>query len=288
MLTINKEIADVRIEKALFFDNAGAMADHIQIEIATNEPWHIAKGTEIHYTDGDFDSGTMYVDEWVQDKNGVTLYARANIPQNKRNWVFKKASLESIVKEICDLENISYTWVGKPCVEQYDYICEKACSGLALIQRLAELENHRIKMESNRLFIVDLEVQGNIRQMEIAKEDGVYSFENPLYAYGVLSYGNIGYARNAMLGQGQEMIDEQLHACNLYTARRWAKGRLCKINMDREHIFCNSNSAVMALDKVYVSGNLARNGIYVADSVTHDVLTGERRIVLGRLCEISI
>lgn len=287
MLKINGISIDQPIKKAIFNDNSGLEADSMELVIDTDEIRLFDKNI-VYFENGNFSSGIMYVDDWAIIGGSLYIYSKKYENEIKKEYVFKDGNFDSIVGEICDKEGFEYIGNANEQYKRYDYIYSKGKSSLGLICELAMLENKRIKLKGKKLFIVDIGYEKDIKQVVLSAENGTYNNYEKINRLGVLSRGSVGWAKDESVKNDIEKIIYTYNADDIYTARRWARGLLNAENMGKEKVVFDTNTQLTALDKIYISGDLAPEDYYMISKVSTDILKGESTVTAERMREIAI
>ena len=287
MLKINGISIDKPIKKAIFNDNSGLEADSMELVIDTDEIRLFDKNI-VYSESGNFSSAIMYVDDWAIIGGNLYIYSKKYENEIKKEYVFKDGNFDSIVGEICDKEGFEYIGNHSEQYKRYDYIYSKGKSSLGLICELAMLENKRIKLKGKKLFIVDLGYEKDIEQVVLSAENGTEHNHERINRLGVLRRGSVGWAKDESVKNDIEKIIYTYNADDIYTARRWARGLLNAENMGKEKVVFDTDTRLTALDKIYVSGNLAPEDYYMISKVSTDILKGESTVTAERMREIAI
>lgn len=287
MLKIEGEFVSLPVREAVYRERAGECLDSLELLLGTEKGMVLQKEYRLEYEEGDFRSGLLYIDEWELGKEGLRLFAVPCKPLEKRSFLFRNADFENLVEEICKGLGMDYVWLGEKPITRYDYICEEGITGLGLLHKLAILENKRLKMESGKLYIVDMDYVGRVFSMRLGLADGDYVRQRQLGSLGIQSRGETGLAFDLANRSGAQFICPLWNAPNLATAKRWAKGQLLYENMKNEYIGLQTSQNLMALDRVQVQGELAPAGEYMVLEADKDLQKGNSKLKLGRLREVG-
>jgi len=262
----------VEIKKADIVDNAGGMAD--SLELWFDDPqgfwsqWKPQKNHKVRLKESGFDSGLMYVDE-LEQQRGLFIIRALSVPQeaktdNTKAWEsvrFMELATEISGKygfglQIYGVQNHLYDRVDQ--VEQADF---------EFLAWRCLLEGYSLKITDGKVIIFAeryMESQAPVKTIYKEQLDGDYSFRSKsteIYGACRISYGNISYEFRPLGTSGPTLKITDIYVSSQGEAERFSQSLLRSKNKYAQLGYCT-----IELDPGLAAGNMIQiQGVGMAD-----------------------
>lgn len=282
---------EIDVQGATANDYEGGRADDIRLKLADVSElwarWSPKKGDTLRITEGEYDSGIMYLDDIMISASECRLGA-TSMPPTAREESFQTwegITFRRLIGDFAERYSLKRSLHNIPDVT-YERVAQYGDYDLAWIAKRCILEGCAFKLYNGRLVVYD--------QQEAEKGKAVRTIEitnNTPYEYRDLGYSlrsacvvesGIIRGRFAAPGcTGPTMYIRDIAAGSIAEAQRFARSLL------REQNKCAVTLVVkQELDGVYaagecveVSGNVAAEGLWFISSVHNDF--GQGMVTLG-------
>ncbi len=176
----------IDIHKAFIVDNAGGIADSVEIEFADTEglwsKWSPEKNDVVELKESGLSSGVMYIDQLEQTRGKFTIKA-LSIPQNARTTrtrYWEKIRLFGIGKDISEKYGFTLKTYG---VNDYSYerIGQLNQADLDFFAYRCILEGYILKIYNKQLIIYDekyLEQQKAVKEINLQDLEGDFKYKS--------------------------------------------------------------------------------------------------------------
>lgn len=292
----------VEIKKADIHDNAGGVADSINLSFADTQglwsQWKPQKGESIELQQDSFSSGKMFIRLWKQ-KPGEFLLQASSIPlsistNNTRSWEnirFLKlaqdlAQNSGLSLQVYSVTDWNYDWVDQ--VEERD---------IKLLSRLCIREGYRLKISDGKAIIYG---ERDMEQIEpaaiIYKHDmiGAYEFTSStdkLKSSCIIRYmdmsGSVLQHRQTVQGVSGGTLKINERVGNLGEAERFSKAYLRYVNKFETtgYVTIKLNTRLAAGNTIGVQGVGLADGKYFIEKAIHKILSNKTVLTLRKPLE---
>ncbi|RCX20876.1 hypothetical protein DFR58_10178 [Anaerobacterium chartisolvens] len=285
----------VQIRKADITDNAGGIADSLELKLADTEglwsKWKPQKGNKIEVIEKGFSSGQMFIDYIQQDRGGMRMKALP-IPLNAKSsntkaWEsvrFLELASEISGKygfelEVYGLENWLYERVDQIDRTDFEFLAWRCV-----------LEGYALKLCGQKVVIYSqkqYEAKEPTRTVNLEKFDGDFDFSSVsigLYSSCNITYaaqtGPISYTFKPSAASVGSVLKPKMYVNNQAEAERFAKN-LLRAENKKEHtgrIQMELDTGLAAGCNINIAGIGLADGKYFVEQATH-MLASEKTIL---------
>lgn len=292
----------IAITQAIVTDTAGRSCDTLELEFedaASWDRWRPATDDTIKLTEGNYDTGDLYVNTVSPEEGKYRILATAlpSYARNKRSAGYKNMTLGSLT-ESCALEcGMLKKLYGIADAYQYRYLTRDHENMTAFLQRICDLEGAVLKIWNGKIVVIGVEkAQGlNAKQTYTVNTDAVgviYERREDLKLKTVkivTPYATADAVDNAANGK-RTLIRCDLPAMDNRTAKRWARAMLMMHNRQAERLTIPSifNAGWTAMERIDITGGTEADGRWVIDTVTHDLFNKTSEAQLLRVIDTVV
>jgi uncharacterized protein len=201
----DKDITNaVEVRSASITDNAGGIADSVDITFADTEKlwgkWKPQKNDTVRLKNDGFDSGIMFVDE-LQQERGIFTIRALSIPQEaktEKTRTWEQVRFLELALDICKNNGFTLQTFG---VENwlYERVDQIDTADFTFLSQRCILEGYVLKLTDNKAVIYSekyLESLATVKTLYLEDVDGKYNYINKsqkVYQSCRITYSNIQY-----------------------------------------------------------------------------------------------
>ncbi|MGE5631704.1 MAG: phage late control D family protein [Caulobacteraceae bacterium] len=291
--------ADVEIKKADITDNAGGIAD--SVELWFNDPhdlwsqWKPQKNDTLEINEDGFSSGLMYVDE-LKQKRGYYIVKALSIPQEAKTD-FTKAWENVRLLELADEKAVKHGFqlitygVEDNLYERVDQVHE---ADFVHLSKRCILEGCMLKLTSKKVVIYNERyMEAQLPEKIIYKDqfDGDYDFtatSTGIYSLCSITYGNIKAMYKPANGPvGPELKINDIYITSQGEGERFAKNILRSNNKNETsgYFTIQKDSGIAAGNMIELPDIGISPGAFFCTQVVHKLADGKTFIKVRKPLE---
>lgn len=288
----------VDIKKADIIDNAGGIADSLEIELNDTlrlwSDWKPKKNHRIELKYRGFNSGQMYVDE-LDQKRGLFIIKALSIPQeaktyNTKAWEnvrFLEFATEIALKYGFELRSYGIQNYLYERVDQYEQ------ADFEFLAWRCTLEGYMLKITDGKVVIYDekyMEQQAPAKVIYLEQLDGDYRFRTKatdIFSSCIVSYGSIRYQFNAPGVHGPELKLSDIYITNLGEAERFSRN-LLRFKNKHENVgygIIEIETGIAAGNNVQIQGVGLADGKHFCEQIIHSIVNNKTFLKLRKPLE---
>lgn len=273
----------VDIKKADTIDNAGGIADSVELHFADPRgfwsQWQPQKNDQVELLQDGFSSGLMYIDE-LEQQRGLFIIKALSIPQEAKTSKTKawdKVRFLEIAGDIAKNYGFQLKTYGitNHIYERVDQF-EKA--DFDFLSWLCLLEGYVLKINDKSAIIYDeryMEAQSPVKTINLYNYDGQYRFTNKatgIFSYCKLIYGDLRSEFKPVNGpSGPTLKINDVYVSSLAEADRYSRNILRSRN---KYEFTGGftielDSGIGAANSVQIKGIGLADGKHYCSKVVH-------------------
>ena len=291
----------VTVRKAVARDTCGGRCDGLEMEFENAESWYRwgpEEDNTIRVTEGQWDSGTLYLNTIAPGDGKYRILATA-LPcsARKKEWrSYENKSIEEILRACAAMTGMEWQTFGIDEKLIIPYIQQENEGCAAFLHRLATLEGAKLKCVGGKYTMIGLDwAQDRDAATEItvkADQDGVDYRKSGSKDKGLLlvtPYAR-GEARDSAVADDHARQETNAYpALNNIQAARWARNLLKEKNRkcERVKIASTFNAAWSAMYRADISGGTDADGHWMMEEAEHDLINKTSNATLYR-CIYSI
>lgn len=309
MEDINLKLNDKEINSKLdystlvLYDRLGGMFDNVLIVLSLkgniDELENIKKDDKLSIITNDFETGSMYVNNYFIDSKLLTINSLSSKTKNKekKSRIWRNVKLSEIIKDV----STNYGLTPKTYnIEEfvYDSISQINETDLQMLNRVCKREGYAIKVDNDCLIIFnEREIEKSNKLITLSEDDvNIKSicFKNSeqcvnsftLSYYNFQNEMNISYtATDERMNGSSERVSEYVKDIN--EAKRFAYGYLRELNKFYKigNVTVIYNPKISAGTIFDVVGFGEFEGKYIAYEVAHDVILKVTKMKIRKLLE---
>lgn len=294
-----KDITDeVQIQSADITDNAGGMADSLEICFSDTKKlwseWKPRKNNKVQIIQDGFDTGEMYIDE-LEQQRGIFIIRALSIPKEAKTQYTKAwenvrfmefageiASKYGFELQAYGIENHLYTRVDQFEMADFEFLAWRC-----------RLEGYMIKIAGNKVVIYDERFMENTEPantINLGTMDGNYAFKSKSTGvYGIcrVTCGSLQYEFTAANVLGPTLKINDMYFDSLAEGERYSKG-LLRYHNKHENIgkfTIKLDPGLAAGNTINISGIGLGDGKYFCDQVVHKLVSNKTYLRVRRPLE---
>lgn len=289
----------VNINKADFTDNAGGIADSLDIQFGDPEgvwsKWKPKRNDKVQISQGSFKSGLMFIDE-LEQQRGMFKIRALSIPQeakscNTKGW--EAVRFLELASELASRYGFQLQTYGTTNY-LYDRVDQFEKADFEFLSDRCLLEGYLLKITDSKVVIYSeayMEGMQEVKTINLQQFDGAYNFKDTstgIYNSCTINYGSIKCEyKPAAAPIGPVLSYKDIYIASQGEGERYAKNLLRAYNKNESTGRCTIelDTALAAGNSINIKGVGLADGKYFCSQIVHKLMDKKTNLKLRKPLE---